>query len=144
MEYPTNKLGSKSTDDEIISDYINKVDQLNVPFVHTASFLRDSYNLSVGRVNAIARRLVDEKLISKVQSGRDRYELTTKARDIAKGKGYFIYLEEEKHRKNTIAQKDYYDARISEWQFKYRSLPFWLSGGSLVISILAFIKSCSS
>ncbi len=80
------------------------------------------------------------KYIEKNQSYYTK--LTDKGRAAKKAGRHFAY-EEKLHKEKELAErKESFDLRQKEWMYKTRYGTYLVSAGALIISILAFIRSC--
>jgi hypothetical protein len=85
--------------------------------------------------------LNDIKIIYKPFNNDRRLRLSGKGNEIIEKGGWLKYIEIEKEKAELNFEKEKYDLLSKKWIYKYRLLPYIISGLALLISILTFIEN---
>jgi hypothetical protein len=84
--------------------------------------------------------------ISKLESDKDYiiYSLTKKGRKVLRIGGWIKYLKRKDAIEAKKEKKQDAEIKINEFQAKNGMLPYYVTFGAFIISILSFINSCNS
>lgn len=128
--------------------YSNEVIEINLKRLYNSgkkSLMRTDFKSEKGLPLSgslrFAEVLQDKGLIKLEPVQSYRCDLTELGSSVYENGGWVKYVESEKEKAKINAEKEKYDFLAKKWIYKYRLLPYIISGAALIISVVTLLAN---